>query len=236
MQNKFKKENSMILVSIEGNAGAGKTTFFKVLESKLKGKNINAAFIPEPVNKWLNIKDEKGENLLGNFYKNTPRWAYTIQTAAFFTKLDAIMQAAQTKVDFIITERSIYSDQKIFIPAIKIDNNISDFEEEIYSLSKPLFQTVTQNLKIKNVIYLRCSPQTAMKRIASRGRPEETVTPFAYIQSLHDKHEQWLMDSKNSFKVLTIDNELDFDTEKHETQFDEMIDQVIKFLNNLKQQ
>ena len=64
------------LIMIEGNIGAGKSTFLKVLQNQL-----NADIIFEPTNKWQEIDRES--NLLDLFYKDTPRWAYTFQSYAF---------------------------------------------------------------------------------------------------------------------------------------------------------
>ncbi len=44
------------------------------------------------------------------------------------------------------------------------------------------------------IFYLRTQPETCMKRLNQRGRPEETSTiTIDYLQSLHDFHERWLI-------------------------------------------
>ena len=40
-------------------------------------------------------------------------------------------------------------------------------------------------------IYLRADPDTCLKRLAKRGRNEETGVSHEYLQGLHDKHEEW---------------------------------------------
>lgn len=43
------------------------------------------------------------------------------------------------------------------------------------------------------VFYLRTSPETCMRRLMERNRPEETNRiSLEYLQNLHDLHENWL--------------------------------------------
>ena len=52
------------IISIEGNIGSGKSTFIKKLEEYYNlygGKNIY--FLGEPVDEWLEVKDEDGEHI-----------------------------------------------------------------------------------------------------------------------------------------------------------------------------
>ena len=44
------------------------------------------------------------------------------------------------------------------------------------------------------IFYLRTQPETCMKRLNQRGRPEETSTiSIDYLNKLHELHEQWLV-------------------------------------------
>jgi deoxyadenosine/deoxycytidine kinase len=54
----------MVLISIEGNVGAGKSTLLK----KLKEAHPEYNFVPEPVDTWLEVKDEEDNHILKLFY------------------------------------------------------------------------------------------------------------------------------------------------------------------------
>ena len=58
---------------MEGNIGAGKTTFLKNFDKYSKSVEV----IPEPVQKW---RDVKGHNLLEKFYQEPKRWSMLLQT------------------------------------------------------------------------------------------------------------------------------------------------------------
>src|SRR5271170_5009913 len=97
------------LLILEGNIGAGKSTLIKLLSP-----NPNLEVIPEPTDKWQH--NAGGENLLELFYKDTPRWAYTFQSNAFLTRIQAIFEQQKKSPDkeIFLLERSIYCDRFCF--------------------------------------------------------------------------------------------------------------------------
>ena len=62
--------NRAVILSLEGNIAAGKTTFLKILEKHL---NIPIHFFEEPVKEWQAINGNKELNLLNTFYQNPER-------------------------------------------------------------------------------------------------------------------------------------------------------------------
>ena len=62
----FRSQRKMIF-SIEGNIGAGKSTFLSILENNLKG---GFEFFPENIASWRNVGG-KNVNLLDMMYKDT---------------------------------------------------------------------------------------------------------------------------------------------------------------------
>ena len=59
-------------IIVEGNIGAGKTTFLKPFMNQ-----PNIEVVPEPVEKWRNMH---GHNLLDLFYQNPQRNSMLLQT------------------------------------------------------------------------------------------------------------------------------------------------------------
>ena len=49
-------------------------------------------------------------------------------------------------------------------------------------------------------IYLRAAPSICMSRMIKRQRSEETSVTLDYLNGLHDKHEQWLIPSKEELE------------------------------------
>ena len=75
---------------IEGNIGAGKSTFLQLLKNSLPHLEV----IFEPVNVWHTA--EHGKSLLQNFYTDTKRWAYTMES---FTLINRIFENSKIKLD-----------------------------------------------------------------------------------------------------------------------------------------
>ncbi len=93
---------------IEGNIGAGKSTFLKMLK-----KYLNIQAVVEPHEQWQDVGD--GHNLLDHFYKDTKRWAYTFQSYAFVSRI--MNQQAHSRINpFLVQmlERSVFSDRYYF--------------------------------------------------------------------------------------------------------------------------
>ena len=54
------------------------------------------------------------------------------------------------------------------------------------------------------IIYLHTTPKAAMKRIRTRGRPEESGISIEYLAKLHQRYEGWLRDPNFKTPVITV--------------------------------
>lgn len=197
---------------VEGNIGAGKSTFLKVINTFL-----NAQVVYEPHTKWQNIQ---GENLLERFYADTQRWAYTFQTFAFITRiLEREKAAASNDKPFQILERSVYSDRYCFARNCFELGTMTSLEWKLY---QEWFSWLvdTYVAKPSGFIYLQTDPITCYKRLLKRNRQEETGVTLDYLQLLHDKHEGWLIQKEEvapymkDIPVLVIPCDEDFENDR----------------------
>ena len=196
-----------LIVAIEGNIGVGKSTFTNILKETFK----NSTIVSEPVDIWLNIKNKEGENILGLFYKDTNRWAYTFQNLAYITRMMKIEDAIRSSDGIVFLDRSLGTDRNVFEKMLHDDNILDQIEHEMYNLWYD-FYTKYVSLKYNEIyIYLKCDPQTAYERIKKRGREEEKNISFEYLQKLHKYHEEWLTNLDN---VVIVDCDKDFETDK----------------------
>lgn len=201
------------IIMIEGNIGAGKSTFLKVLQ-----KQLGAAIIFEPTNKWQDLDSEN--NLLDLFYKDTPRWAYTFQSYAFISRVQTILdyQAKNQSGDVQYLERSVYCDRYCFAKNCYESGLMTKLEWHIY---KEWFSwLVEKHTPVPSgFIYLRTTPEKCFERIHKRSRDEEAEIPLSYLQSLHQRHEDWLIHQKEltpqleTIPVLTLDCDQEFETD-----------------------
>lgn len=66
------------------------------------------------------------------------------------------------------------------------------------------FINMWPNLVPDGFIYLRAEPSTCFRRMNVRNRAEEGSVPMEYLESLHDKHENWLGKDVNKAPQLIV--------------------------------
>ena len=104
-----------MFIYIEGNIGAGKTTFIEAFEKYFQKKQIENAFIKrEPVDQWLSTKDTTGKNLLEYFYEDTIKYGFAFQMNAFISRTKDILDMKEKKGNessriYNFVERSVYT-------------------------------------------------------------------------------------------------------------------------------
>ena len=201
---------------IEGNVGTGKSTFLQ----KLKEVGLDVIF--EPVDIWTSIKNDNGKTLLEEFYNDQKRYAYTFQSIAFRTRVQNI---ENSKVNTVI-ERSIFTDRNVFAKTCYENGMMNEIEWNDYTSWFDWLAT-SFNINPKGYIYLRASPDISYDRIKKRSRSGEETIPFDYLNELHNKHENWLLDEPN---VLILDVNEDF--ENNSGKLNDMIEKVYDFINS----
>ncbi len=208
MENKIENKNVFVL---EGNIGAGKSTFLALVKKYIKDVQI----MFEPTDKWQKIGDSG--NLLDLFYKDTKRWAYTFQSYAFISRVQSQLEqmANSNNINFIM-ERSVYCDRYCFAKNCFESGLMSALEWQIY---KEWFSWLVDGHMQKPVgfIYLQVSPDICFERLKKRSRSEEAGIPLDYLKDLHNKHENWLVEKKDiehyitKLPVLVLNCDQDFE-------------------------
>ena len=202
---------------IEGNIGAGKSTFLSLIEQELP-----VQVVYEPHTKWQDVG--AGDNLLEKFYSDTSRWAYTFQSYAFITRIiEQMEKAKENKYSTQVLERSVYSDRYCFAKNCFESGTMSPLEWKLY---QEWFEwlIVKYAPKPTGFIYLKTDPEVCYARLTKRAREEEVGVSLEYLQSLHNKHEAWLLDKKdiavylNDVPVLVLDCNKEFEGDKEQMQ------------------
>src|SRR3990167_2260813 len=199
---------------LEGNIGAGKSTFLNIIN-----KFLDSEVVYEPHEKWQNVE---GENLLDKFYKDTPRWAYTFQTYAFVTRvLEHEKFSRKTEKEFMVLERSVYSDRYCFAKNCFEMGTMSALEWHLY---KDWFAWLVEQYTPKphGFIYLKTDAEVCFNRLVKRNRLEESEIPLEYLKMLNNKHNDWLIEKRDvsdylkDVPVLTLECNKDFEFDTNE--------------------
>jgi len=192
---------------VQGNIASGKTTLCKLLDTD------KTEVIYEPVDKWISLTDNDGNNILKLYYDDKERYAYTLQTYAFLTRAKLLKEKQKKPLRFM--ERCIMTDKHVFAKALYETNIMSELEWKMYNdWSEWIYNDIIQsNGEPSGYIYIRCDPETSYERLKIRSRSEEDTVPLEYLQLLHKYHDEWLLNDKN---VLVIDVNKDFEHDKEE--------------------
>lgn len=212
---------------IEGNIGAGKTTFLSIIKTYLPHVTI----VEEPLDAWN--KKSHGQSLLEHFYKDTPRWAFTMEMFTLMCRVQEHMREQQKKHGYVVMERSIYSGYYCFALNSYMQGFMDELEWEIH---KNWFDYLVKDRcnHPHGFIYLRTSPERAYERTKKRNRQGEETIPLGYLQQIHDRLESFLIKKENLLPglnqtpVLVLDCDEEFATDPVKRA--QLIDSVTEFL------
>ena len=191
-----------LLLSLDGNIGAGKTTLLKALELACP----ELVVVKEPVEQWMKMCDNNGQNILELFYKDPKRYSYTFQHTTLMTRISNTREALATAQPgaVIVSERSILTDRNVFATMLRDQGHLNDLEWDLYTRWYGLLADATP---IDGVIYLTTEPDTCADRIKRRGRPGEVIED-AYLVDLHNAHKKWVNTGDiNSLHITFADNQ-----------------------------
>ena len=235
------------MIYIEGNIGAGKSTFVRQLGEYLNNfrkQNVDPRIIQEPVDEWLETKESDGKNILEKFYENIDRWSFAFQMNSFISRTKKIQDevdkddpdATGIQLEYpmrkaLFVERSVYTDRYVFAENCFENSNMTKMEYDIYCKWNDWLSDKFE-LVPSAYIYLKCDPETASERIMKRARTEEENIPLEYLTQVHNKHESWMsIEMKKGVPILTIDANEDFTKEE---KMKELYEIVYKFVETLE--
>ena len=192
------------IISIEGNIGAGKTTFVRELKKLYKDRN-DVIFLTEPVDIWESVKDKDNKNILERFYEDNKKYAFPFQIMAYVTRLNLITKTISENPDckLIITERSLDADKNVFAKMLYDDGCIDDINYNIYL---QFYNSYKTKYNTDGVIFLNANASVCSDRINKRNRSGEQGVPLEYLQKCEQYHTNWLY---SQYNILNINASFD---------------------------
>ena len=218
-----------IVISIDGNIGSGKSTLFENLKNHYSN-NKKIGFAEEPVDKWVLIKDKDDVNILENLYKNTKKYSFRFQMMAYISRLSLLKNMIEeNKYEIIFTERSVFTDKEVFAKKLYDDGFIEKDEYTIYNM---WFQEFLKEIRLHSVIYVNVDPEICLQRIEKRNRKGENIQ-LDYLNSIHQYHNKWLLDSKCDFNLLNINANFDTDKIEYVSKKKEWVNLVVEYIESI---
>uniref|UniRef100_A0A6C0AU65 Deoxynucleoside kinase domain-containing protein n=1 Tax=viral metagenome TaxID=1070528 RepID=A0A6C0AU65_9ZZZZ len=223
-----------LLISIEGNIGAGKTTILKMISDMYSTSQDKIVFLKEPVELWYNIKDESGKTMLENFYENPKKNAFAFQIMACVTRTSIIKNAMKEhkNCEIVLCERSIEADSKIFAKMLYDDGLMSKMEHSIYML---LYNENIADYSVDGIIYISTNPDKCYERVQKRNREGESNIEMDYLVKCDKYHMDWLLDDHidNNSNILELDTSKDIDI-LNPKQYQFWVNKISSFIDDVK--
>ncbi|HHH53272.1 MAG TPA: deoxynucleoside kinase [Bacteroidetes bacterium] len=183
-------------IAVEGNIGAGKTSFTKMIN--------------EEYNCRLILEEFKENPFLPLFYENPKRYAFTVELF-FMTERYKQME------DHLLAQRSLFKDftisDYVFIKTLIFARK--NLDEKEFKLFQQLFNTLQQNFPNPDLlVYLHRNVDILLKNINKRGRDYEKNIKREYLYNIQDSYFEYFRNI-TTFPILIIDlGDIDFIKEK----------------------
>ena len=175
-------------IAIAGNIGSGKTTLTKMLAA-------HYGWIPK-------FESVDFNPYLADFYEDMERWSFNLQIYFLNKRFQDIVDISKSD-KYIIQDRTIYEDARIFAPNLHKQGFMSDRDFDNYS---DLFNLMMSLVKMPDLmIYIRSTVPNLVSQIQKRGRAYEASIRIDYLQGLNDLYEAWIADYKG--KLLIVDGD-----------------------------
>ncbi len=172
-------------IVVEGNIGAGKTTFAKLLSDEYGARLITERFEENP--------------FLPKFYKNPKRYAFPLEMSFLadrYQQLNDELNKPDMFSPFTV------SDYFVIKSLIFAGVTLSDDEYDLY---RKIFNFMYRDLRKPDLyIYFYRTPEDLLKNIAKRGREYEKYITAGYLQQVHEAYMKFIRAQKD-LNVLFLD-------------------------------
>jgi len=175
-------------IAVAGNIGCGKTTLTNMLA---KHYGWEPRFESVEYNPYLS-----------DFYQDMARWSFNLQVYFLNKRFKDVVEIGKSD-KYVIQDRTIYEDARIFAPNLHDQGMMSDRDFDNY---QDLFDLMMSLVKMPDLlIYVRASIPTLVAQIQKRGRGYEQSIKIDYLQGLNDKYENWIKDYKGNLLIVEGD-------------------------------
>lgn len=131
------------------------------------------------------------------------------------------------KKPITLAERSMASGINCFIP---LQRQLGVIDEALEAVLLDLMSHLSAGLVEPDlIIYLRCDPSVAVRRMIGRNREEESSVIPDYLTKLHDLHEIWFDKLSKVSRVLVFDNNAEI-TEKDQSVYRDLAAKIRKLM------
>ena len=177
------------ILYVEAIIGAGKSSALHAIAKQFEG-DARVQVLQEPVDVW------RESGALAGFYDGTvSKLAFQLFVLITFAEplFRALREARGRGVRVLVVERSLRCQRDVFAAlGLTDETDRKSYELAYVGVNSELRQLLQQGEAREATALLKVGADTAMTRIATRGRPEELAIPRDYQEALRTQHEALL--------------------------------------------
>jgi deoxyadenosine/deoxycytidine kinase len=195
---------SNYIITIEGNIGAGKSTFLKRFINDpyvLEKLGYQVCLIEEPVGAY---RDVAGHNMLDVYYEDPIANAFRFQVMASTFMGGSILNANRANNIVTLLDRGPHSCE-YFTELQKDNKSISLLD---YTLLKNMYQMILHKNLIDCVFVINTEPSVCAERIIHRNRTEERMMKLDYLINAHNMIQKILPPGYEPRESYTIEGKM----------------------------
>lgn len=174
----------VLVVSIEGNIGAGKSTLAHKLVENFVHDGIPASCVDEPL----------VEDSLAEFYSDPEKYALKFQMEMMGQRLLTTQKGfrnfkrtlTEGECGILLLDRSVWSD-RVFVQTLHDGGQLTASEVRTYDILAQSFEYASPFIP-SVFVFLQPSLEEVYSRIQSRGRPSEASITLDYLRRIEDHH------------------------------------------------
>lgn len=187
----MKKKFPYQYICIEGNIGAGKTTFATKLATDLNARLILEQFADNP--------------FLPKFYEDAERYAFPLELSFMAERYRQLKIEVETQNLF---QPYTISDYVFYKCLIFASVNLQEDEVKLY---KNLFNIIYQNLPTPEIIlFFNCKTEKLLDNIKKRGRDYEQNIPADYLDAVNEMYFEFFKHQDKSRILILDSSNIDF--------------------------
>ncbi len=204
-----------LFIALAGNIGAGKSTAAKII-----ARHFGCELFHEPVVE---------NRFLRHYYRDMTRWSFTLQMEFLLRRIEHHTQIGKMRGS-CVQDRTLIEDPEVFAKYLHGLGHMTDPELDLYF---DYFQRFNHNLRQPDRVILLHTPDTQvlLRRIAQRGREEESGITTDFLRGLNGYYETFAQVARRKYDmdILEIDvTDRDFRQGKERRRF---LEEVHAFLN-----
>ena len=179
-------------IVIEGNIGAGKTTFVKRYAADINAKALFERF--------------EDNAFLTKFYAEPDKYAFTLEMSFLADRFHQLKEELSDQQDLFSS--GIVSDYYLMKSLIFARSTLGEDE---YRLYRDIFEIIYQRLPKPNLyVYLHKTPETLLKNISKRGRSFEKNISRDYLKSIEESYFTFFKQHSELNPLIIDTDSLDF--------------------------